>query len=392
MPLTEVAIKSLKPQDKEIKVSDAGGLYLLIHPNGGKYWRLKYRYAGKEKKLSIGTYPMVSLREARDKRDEAKRALYQGKDPGAQKQEAKRLVMFTAENNFEAIAREWFDVNKSKWTPEHAERTIRRLEIHIFPEMGPRPISDITPLELLNTIKKVEKNGTTETAHRLLQICTGIFRYAIITQRRENNPAAELKGALVPHRQEHHPTITAKELPAFFKALDKVETSRQNKIAILFTMLTMTRQGELRYAMWNDIDVSAKEWRIRPETTKMKTLHIVPLAKQSLKLLEELKGITSGNEYLFPSQQRLRHPVMSENTVNKILGEMGYKDRLVAHGFRALASTILNESNLFNKDAIERQLAHMERNQVRAAYNRAEYLDERRKMMQWWADYLDARR
>lgn len=338
--------------------------------------------------LALGTFPEISLAEARTKRLMARKQVAGNVDPGAKKKEEKRLAAFKAENTFGAVAKEWFDTNKPKWTPDHAERLWRRLELHILPEIGDRPIADITPLELLAAIKKVEKNGTTETSHRLLQTCGVIFRYSIITQRREYNPASDLRGALMPHRAHHHPTITARELPAFMEAVEKVETSRQNKIALVFSMLTFVRQGELRYAKWRDIDFIAKEWRIRPETTKMKEEHIVPLAERALALLKELKTITGQSEYLFPSQQRRKHPVMSENTVNDVIGRMGYKGKIVAHGFRALASTILNESNVFNKDAIERQLAHMERNQVRAAYNRAEYLDERRKMMEWWAQYI----
>ena len=389
MALTEIKIKNAKPKDRPYKLADNSGLFLLIHPNGSKYWRLKYRLAGKEKLLALGVYPEVSLTQARRKREEARRQLSEQTDPAQKKKEDKRLQAYRADNSFAAVAKEWFETNQSKWVPDHAGRLWRRLELHILPEIGSDPIAEIKPLYLLDSLRKIEKRGTTETAHRLLQTCNAIFRYGVITGRMTYNPAQDLKGALKPHRAQNHPTIEAKELPHFFKQLEKVKTSPQNKIAILITMQTFVRQGELRHAEWRDIDWSEKEWRIRPETTKMKEWHIVPLSKQTLGLLKQLKEMTGHSAYLFPSQQRRKHAVMSENTVNKVLHGMGYKDRLVAHGFRALASTILNESSPFQKDAIERQLAHMERNQVRAAYNRAQYLDERRKMMQWWADYLE---
>lgn len=253
--------------------------------------------------------------------------------------------------------------------------------MHIFPDIGKRPIADIKSLELLNTIKKIERNGTTETAHRVLQTCNVIFRYSVLTARREYNPAIDLKGALTPHKGNHHPTLEANELADFFNALDKVDTSAQNKLALLFTMLTFTRQGELRHAKWKEIDFKQAQWRIPAENTKMKTMHIVPLSTQAIALLQKLSAITGSSPYLFPSQQRRKHAVMSENTVNKIIHNMGYKDRIVAHGFRALASTILNEKSSFNKDAIERQLAHMERNKVRAAYDRAQHLCVRKNRL-----------
>lgn len=381
MPLTEKTLKSLKSPDKIKKVSDAAGLYIELHPNGAQYWRLKYRYAGKEKRMALGVYPAVSLKDARQQRDTAKRLLAEGIDPNAKKQEEKRLASFNAENTFISVAKEWHDTNKSQWTPGHAAKIWRRLEMHIFPDIGKRPIADIKSLELLNTIKKIERNGTTETAHRVLQTCNVIFRYSVLTARREYNPAIDLKGALTPHKGNHHPTLEANELADFFNALDKVDTSAQNKLALLFTMLTFTRQGELRHAKWKEIDFKQAQWRIPAENTKMKTMHIVPLSTQAIALLQKLSAITGSSPYLFPSQQRRKHAVMSENTVNKIIHNMGYKDRIVAHGFRALASTILNEKSSFNKDAIERQLAHMERNKVRAAYDRAQHLCVRKNRL-----------
>jgi integrase len=388
MLLSDIKVQKAKPQNKPYKLKDGEGLFLLIHPNGGKYWRFRYMYAGKEKMLALGTYPEISLLEARDKRLAARKLVAAGSDPGLQKKQEKRRAIYNAENTFQAVAKEWFDTNKPKWTPEHAERLWRRLELHIMPEIGDRPIIDLKALDLLDALRKVEKRGTTETSHRLLQTCGVIFRYAVVTGRIKYNPTHDLKGALAPHKPENHPTIQAKEIPDFLKQLILVETTRINKLAIRILMLTFVRQSELRQAKWDDIDLRAKEWRLPAHTTKMKDLHIVPLAKQTIKLLEELKKLTGEGELLFPSQQRRRHAMMSENTINHVLKKMGYKDKLVGHGFRALASTTLNEHG-FRADIIERQLAHAERNKVRAAYNRAEYLPDRIKMMQWWADYLD---
>jgi integrase len=264
-----------------------------------------------------------------------------------------------------------------------------RVEANILPELGNCSISEIKSLELLDALRKVEKRGATELSHRLLQTCGVIFRYAVLTGRAEYNPTIDLRGALMPHKAESHPTIAAKELPKFFGKLTEVETSPQNKIAIRLIMHTFVRQGELRQAKWEDIDMEAKEWRLPAHTTKMRDLHIVPLSKQSLRLLKQLKELTGHGELLFPSQQRRKHAMMSENTINHVLRKMGYKDKLVGHGFRALASTTLNEMG-FRPDVIERQLAHAERNKVRAAYNRAEYLEDRKKMMQHWSDFLEA--
>jgi integrase len=390
MPITETAVKNAKPKAKPYKLTDGDGLYLLIKPNGGKYWRFKYLYVGKEKLLALGTYPEISLNDARDKRLAARKLLANGADPSTKRKEEKRRRAYNVENSFQVVAKEWLETNKPKWTTEHAERLWRRIELHMLPEIGDRPIAEIKALDLLDALRKVEKRGTTETSHRLLQTCGVIFRYAVLTGRIKYNPTQDLKGALVPHKAESHPTIRAKELPDFFKQLEAVETTELNKLAIRLLMLSFVRQGELRQAKWEDIDLQTKEWRLPAHTTKMRDLHIVPLAKQTIKLFGELKKLTGDDELLFPSQQRRRHAMMSENTINHILRKMGYKDKLVGHGFRALASTTLNEMG-FPPDVIERQLAHAERNRIRAAYNRAEYLPQRRDMMQKWADYLEAK-
>jgi integrase len=262
MLLTNTAIKNAKPKDKPYKLADGDGLYLLVKPNGGKYWRLKYRYVGKEKLLALGTYPEVTLENAREKRLAARKLISNGADPSRKRKEEKRRAAYNIENSFQVVAKEWFDTNKPKWTAEHAERLWRRVELHMVPEIGNQPIADIKALDLLDALRKVEKRGTTETSHRLLQTCGVIFRYAVLTGRIKYNPTQDLKGALVPHRAEGHPTIQAKELPDFFKQLDAVETSDLNKLAIRLLMLSFVRQGELRQGKWEDIDLKAKEWRL----------------------------------------------------------------------------------------------------------------------------------
>jgi len=388
MMLTHAAVKNAKPKPKPYKLTDGDGLYLLVKPNGSKYWRFKYLYQGKEKLLALGTFPEVSLDEARDKRLAARKLVAAGGDPGAQRREEKRRKAYDAGNSFQVVAKEWFETNKPKWSPRYAARLWRRLSANTDSEFGDRPIGEIGSLDLLDAIRKIEQRKATDLSHRVLQTCGAVFRFAVLTGRIKYNPVQDLQGALVPHKGKNHPTILARQLPDFFKRLETVKTSALNKLAIRLLLLSFVRTGELRQAKWQDIDVKAKEWRLPAHTMKMREEHIVPLARQTIILLAELKTLTGASELLFPAQQRRRHAIMSENTINHVLKDMGYKRKLVGHGFRALASTTLNE-NGFAPDVIERQLAHAERNKIRAAYNRAQYLPERRKMMQWWADYLD---
>lgn len=388
MPLTEIAVKTAKLRHTPYKLTDGDGMFLLVHPNGSKYWRLKYRLHGKEKLLALGVYPEISLGEAREKRLAARKLITNGIDPTAKKKEDKRLAILNAENTFEAVAREWHETNKAKWTLKHGEKVLRRLELDAFPYIGSRPIISIKPGEILDMIRIIEKRGATHLSHRVHQSCNAVFRYGIATGRAEFNPAGDLQGALKAHSAKNYPALTAKALPAFFKKLEAVETTELNKHAVRLLLLTFVRQGEMRHAKWEHIDWKAKEWRIPAENTKMRERHIVPLAAQTLALLKQLKKISGHTLFLFPSQNRQKNPVMSENTVNVVLKRMGYQGKMVGHGFRALASTTLNEMG-FRPELIERQLAHAERNKVRAAYNRAEYLQERRDMMQKWADFLD---
>lgn len=389
MPLTDTAVRSAKPKEKIYRLKDGDGLFLQIMPGGGRYWRLRYFFLGKEKTLALGTYPEVSLADARDKRHEARKLLANDIDPGAKKKEDRQQAILRAENTFRVVAEEWHEANLAKWTEAHAAKILRRLELHIFPAFGQRAITEIKPRELLDALRKIEKRGTTEISHRILQTCTAVFRYAIVTGRADYNPAADLKGALRAHKATHYPALQTRDIPEFLRRLEEVDTTPLNKLAIRLLLLTFVRQGELRQAQWKDVHFEASEWRLPPETTKMRDEHIVPLSRQAVEVLQAIHELSGYSPYLFPSQNRQKYPIMSENTINGILKKkMGYKDKMVGHGFRALASTTLNEKG-FSPDVIERQLAHAERNKVRAAYNRAQYLPERRKMMQWWADYLD---
>ena len=403
MLLTNKEVQNARPDSKMYRLKDGKSLFLQIEPSGSKYWRLRYRYANTAKMLSLGCYPEVSLAEAREKAITARKLLAQGTDPGAKKQEEKRLAVYKAENTFEAVAKEWFETNKPKWTKEHADRLWRRIEIHLIAEIGNRPIADISTLELLSVARKTEnqkiirgdkrirRRGGTEVSHRVLQTSSAIFNYAIVTERIVNNPAFPLRDgrALKPHKAKSYPTITIKEVPEFLQHLEDAKTSLQNKLAIRLMLLTFVRTGELRKSTWKDIDFEIKEWRLPAHITKMRDEHIVPLSDQAITLLKELHEMTGHRELLFPPQQHRRHMLMSENTINQLLKRMGYKGKLVGHGFRALASTTLNEQG-YPADVIERQLAHAERNKIRAAYNRAEYLPQRRAMMQAWADLIDS--
>ena len=368
------------------KLTDGKGLYLWVYPDGRKYWRLRYWQFGKEKSLSLGVYPDISLKEARTKCDVERKRLDQGLDPSAERKLHKLKAQQSAENNFEAIAREWHEHLKHKWTPQYTTSTMRRLEANIFPKLGSRPVADITPAELLAVLRLVEKREAHDLAHRVLQVCGQIFTYAIVTGRLERNPANDIKGALKPVVRQHNACLKADDLPEFFEKLVAYDNP-QTKLAIKMLLLTFVRTGELRGATWKEIDFNKAEWRIPAARMKMRSEHIVPLSKQVMSVLDELKPLTGHWEYLFPNQHKpLGH--MSENTVLYALYRMGYHGKSTGHGFRATASTILNEHG-FRPDVFERQLAHTERNGVRAAYNHAQYLPERREMMQWWGDYLE---
>lgn len=389
MTLTVAQIKNAKPKEKAYKLADEHGLYLLITPNGSKLWKLKYRFAGIEKKLSFGSFPEVSLAAARELRKDARAQLADTIDPGVLKNSIKRSKKLAEENSFEAIAREWHTKFTPKWTKGHAARILIRLEQDIFPWIGKRPLIEVTAPEILSALRRVENRGAIETAHRIAQICGQVFRYAIATGRAERNPAADLKGALAPVAQKHHASITDPvEIGKLLRALEDYRGIFVTKCALRLAPLFFVRPGELRHAEWSEFDLEKKEWRIPAEKMKMRVQHIVPLSSQALSILKELLPYTGEGKYLFPSVRSSMRP-MSENTVIAALRRLGYAtNEMTGHGFRSMASTLLNEQG-WNRDAIERQLAHGERNTIRAAYNYAEYLPERRKMMQHWGDYLE---
>ena len=386
MPLTDVKVRTIKPLPKPFKLADGGGLFLLVQPTGSRWWRYKYRYNGKEKLLALGSYPDVSLADARERHAQARKLLAAGNDPGEIKKEAKRNALIKADNNLEAIAREWHGQHQHEWAAHYAKDVIHRLETHIFPKLGSRPIADISATEILSVLRVIEKSGALDMAGRMMQTCGQIFRYAITTERAERNPVADLRGALKAPVRKHHAHLKAEQLPEYLKKLENYDGHSQTKFALKLLLLTFVRTTELRGAEWTEVNFDKAEWRIPASRMKMKDPHIVPLSKQALAIFKELQNHSGNRQHVFPNQQRPTG-FMSQNTMIYALYRMGYHSRTTGHGFRATASTILNEHG-YPPDVIERQLAHCERNKVRAAYNHAQYLPERRKMMQWWADYL----
>ena len=384
MPLTHLKVERAKPKEKQYKLADERGMYLLIHPKGGKWWRLDYRYQGKRKTLSLGTYPDVSIKVARKKRDDARSILDGGVDPAYYRKLNKELRV----DSFEAVAREWFGKFRGQWTNNHATTTLGRLEKDILPWVGSRPIAAIEPPELLRVYQRIEKRGALETAHRIHQITSRIFRYGVATGKCPRDPTADLRGALPPARSVHFASLTdPKEIGALLRIIDDYQGSTVTRCALQLAALVFVRPGELRHGEWTEIQLDLAEWRMPAAKMKMKRDHIVPLSMQAIKILEEIQPLTGSGRYVFPSLRASTRP-MSANTLNGALRRLGYtKEEMTGHGFRSMASTLLNE-NGWSADAIERQLAHVEGNSVRAAYNYADYLDERRRMMQWWADYL----
>lgn len=364
-------------------------MYLHVTPSGGKYWRLAYRLSGKQKIFALGVYPQVSLAEARQMREEAKKLIKQGIDPVLERKQTVRRRSEEQVTTFELIAREWHKTKQSGWTESHAKKIMKSLEADIFPKLGDRPITSITAPDLLSALRVIEKRGALEIAGRVLQRCNAVFRYAVATGRASLNPAAELRGALKTPERRHHAALAHGELPEFLTKLAGYEGDPQTRLGLLLMTHTFVRTGELRAAKWQEFNLDLAEWRIPAERMKMREAHVVPLSRQAVVLLRELQAIGGDSEFVFPSGNGRRDKHISENTLLYALYRMGYHSRATGHGFRATASTILNEMG-FHPDWIERQLAHAERNKVRAAYNRASYLAERRQMMQVWSDYLDA--
>lgn len=387
MPLTDIKVKTAKPMDKAYKLTDGGGMYLLVKPNGSKYWRLKYRFVGKEKMLSIGVYPDVSLADARQKRDEARKILAAGGDPGEVKKADKLAQKLSTENTFEAIAREWHKQKADRWSLRYRDEIIDTFEKDIFPYLGRRPIAEIKPMELLETLRRLEKRGALEKMRKVRQRCGEVFRYAIVTGRAEYNPAPDLATALATPKKTHFPFLTAEELPYFIKDLAGYTGSVITKTATQIIMHTGVRTQELRFARWQDIDFEKRLWEIPPEVMKMKRPHIVPLSEQVVELFQSLKPITGMYPLVFIGRNDRTKPI-SKESVNQVIELLGYKGRLTGHGFRHTMSTILHEQG-FNSAWIETQLAHVDKNAIRGTYNHAHYLEGRREMMQWYGDYLN---
>jgi integrase len=391
--LTDTRIRNAKPKEKAYKLSDGGGMYLLVMPNGARYWRLDYRFAGKRRTLAIGVYPLMSLSNARARREDARACLARSVDPSLEKRQTQRAAKYANENTFGSVAREWIDHQRNRLSPKYRALLLTRLAADILPQIGARPIADIDAVELLDALRKVEIRGAIESAGRLRQTCGQVFRYAIATGRAKRDPTVDLRGALRPRgRKRGHKAMPLAELPAFLKKLEAYDGEPRTRIALRLMVLTFARTTELRAARWSEfeaLDGSDPVWRIPAERRKMRREHVVPLVPQAIAVLNELQNLSDwpASAFLFPSPSREK--CMSNNTMLFALYRMGYHGRATVHGFRAMASTALNEMG-FRPDVIERQLAHQEQNTVRAAYNRAEYIGERRAMMQHWANYLDA--
>lgn len=403
MTITDIAARNAKPRDKAYKLTDAHGLYLLINPNGSKRWYQKYRFEGKESRIAFGAYPLISLAKAREQRDEVRLLLVEGVNPAKKREQKNEDVQF-ALNTFEKIAKEWFQyVSQNRWSKPHAERVWRDMERNILPAIGQYRIADIKTKDLLKPLKVVEKNGHLDLASRLRQRVTAIMRYAVQNHLIERNPAEDLSGAIATAKPTHRPALALDQLPVLLARIDQYKGRTLTKLALKFTLCVFIRSSELRFARWTEIDFKRAMWTIPPERepiagvkhshrgAKMRTEHLVPLSRQALALLAEIKKISKNFALIFPGDHHPTKP-MSEGTINKALQAMGYNTAtdICGHGFRTMACSALVESGLWSMDAVERQMSHQERNNVRAAYiHKAQHIEERRLMLQWWADYLD---
>jgi integrase len=398
MALTDTTCKNAKPKEKQYKLADGNGLYLLVTPNGGKYWRMKYRVAGKEKLLSFGVYPEVPLLEAREKRQEARKLLRTDTDPAQAKREEKRLSILNKQNNFEAVAREWHENKKDSWTEQYGINVLHRLEMDIFPTLGKRPIADIEPMDMLDAIRQIEKRGALDVSKRIAQVCGQVFRFGIATGRVKRNPVPDIKDAFKPTVKGHFAAIDSDGIPDFMRTLDRNDARLFpiTRIAIHLMLLTFVRTSNLINARWEDFDLEKGIWIIPAAHMKQrkvaklnpKNSHTVPLCTQAIALLNELRQYSPG-DLLFPGRTDRNKP-MSNNTILGALSRMGYKGEMTGHGFRALAMSTLKEKLGYRHEVVDRQLAHAHKSAVDAAYDRAKFLDERKTMMQVWADYLDA--
>ena len=388
MKLTARQVDTSKPKDKPYKLSDGGGLYLLVNPNGSRYWRLKYRIAGKEKLLALGVYPDITLAEARQKRADAKKVLAAGGDPGQEKQEEKQAKEQAVANSFERLAMEWHSHKSTSWSEGYAEHLLMYLKKDIFPFIGQKAITDISQVEMLNVLRKMEQRGVLDKLKKTRQACRQIFTYAIITGRAEHNPVSDLAGALKSPKQQHYPHLLVDQIPDFLRALSEYSGSTITRNATRLLMLTGLRTIELRASEWVDIDFDKGVWNVPAERMKMRRPHLVPISTQVRELLEEIHQLTWRGKYIFPGRNDAGKP-MSEASINQVIKRIGYDGKATGHGFRHTMSTILHEQG-YNTAWIETQLAHVDKNSIRGTYNHAQYLDGRREMLQWYADYMQA--
>ncbi|EPJ1701800.1 tyrosine-type recombinase/integrase, partial [Escherichia coli] len=388
MKLNARQVDAAKPREKAYKLADGAGLYLEVVPSGSRYWRMKYRFNGKEKRMAFGVYPAVSLAQARALRDDAKKKLAEGIDPSLAKKEEKLVRDVQLNNTFQAVALEWHGTKVSRWSEGYASDIIEAFNKDIFPYIGQQPVNEIKPLVLLNVLRRIESRGATEKAKKVRQRCSEVFRYAIVTGRAEYNPAADLTSAMSGHESKHYPFLTVEELPDFFKALAGYTGSPLVVFAARLLILTGVRTGELRGAFWSEFDLEKAVWEIPAERMKMKRPHLVPLSSQALEIVQQLKVMSGQYPLVFPGRNDPRK-TMSEASINQVFKRIGYTGRVTGHGFRHTMSTILHEEG-FNTAWIETQLAHVDKNAIRGTYNHALYLEGRREMMQWYADYINA--
>lgn len=390
MKLTHKECANAKPTDKVRRLHDGQGLVLEIRPQGGKYWRLKYRYAHKDKMLAIGVFPLVSLVEAREKRDEARKLLMNGIDPVQHKREKRHNQYLESENTFEALARDWHAVWKANKQEKHAFVIMNRLERDVFPEIGKLPVSKITPRMILEVMRKTEARGAYDVARRIKQTCGQVFQYGVENERADRDVTKDIRAAMRPYKAKHFAALEIEELPDFLRMIERndMRLQTQTRLAIKMLMLTFVRTNELIKARWEEFDFDRATWKIPGERMKMKLDHIVPLSDQVVRILQQLKEMNGHRQWVFPSMARPRDP-MSNATIIRAITRMGYKDRMTGHGFRAMAMTSIMEKLGYRHEVVDLQLAHTKGDKIRAAYDRTKFLDDRRKMMQDYADYID---
>jgi len=395
--LTDTSIRNSKSRQKQYKIFDGQGLFVLIHPNGSKYFRYRYKFEGKEKVMALGVYPETTLKEAREKRLEAQRLVKDGLDPvrfrleiRAKREKEEKEKFLKTQNTFEHVSKDWLAREKKRITYKHAKDARRSLEMHVYPKIGNQPIDDISTKEIKSVLSVIQDSGKLETAHRVHQRIRSVFQFAVMNDLTERNPAADLYGYLEPVKKKSMKALPLKELPEYLNRLDKADNLHLvTRAGLKLIIMLFVRTNELIAAKWEEFDFKQALWRIPEERMKMRVEHLVPLPKQAIKILDELEPITGSSKYVLPGDRNPNQPMSNNTLLYGGIYRMGYRSRATIHGFRTLASSILNESGKWNSDAIERQLAHSEKDQVRAAYNRATYLEERKRMMQWYADYLE---